>query len=332
MAVGSGIGGQLGFAAETTYGTSVTPNHFLPADKAELKLKPTFAQGNGIVAGQFLDAASQRIKTMVQGTGMLDVELQSGGLGLLLQALMGTTVTPVVQGATAAYLQTHTMADVAGKSLTVQVGVPDTTGTSRPYTLLGSKVTDAQFSFDISATGPCMGNFSLDGANLVETTPLAAASYATGLRPFVGTDVVIKAGTFGSEAQVDGVRKVDVKFARPMRADRFYLGNAGVKREPIMNGRMAVTGTVTADFVDKTLWADRFAANTPFSLTVTATGALIAGAFSQTFGVTLPRCFIDGDTPTLASEDVVTGAFPFRCLWDGANQPFITYISTDVTL
>jgi hypothetical protein len=48
-------------------------------------------------------------------------------MGLLLQALMGTTVTPVQQVATAAYLQTHTLADTAGKSLTIQKGVPLTT-------------------------------------------------------------------------------------------------------------------------------------------------------------------------------------------------------------
>ncbi len=272
------------------------------------------------------------IKTISQGTVAIDLEVQSAGLGLFLQALMGTSVTPVQQAATAAYLQTHTLADNFGKFLTVQAGVPDTTGTVRPYTLSGSKVTDAQFSFDVMSNNPVASTWTLDGANLVETQALAAASYPVSLRPFVGTDVVVKAGAFGSETQVDGVRKVDVKFARPMRADRFYFGNSGIKREPIMNARMAVTGTITADYVDKTLWADRFAANTPFSLTITATGALIASTYYQTFAITLPQCFIDGDSPVLSSEDVVSGAFPFRCLFDGTNQPKITYMSTDITL
>ncbi len=56
MAVGSGISGQLGYAAESTYGTTVTPTKFLPVNKADLKYKPTFAQIQRIAEGQFLDA------------------------------------------------------------------------------------------------------------------------------------------------------------------------------------------------------------------------------------------------------------------------------------
>jgi hypothetical protein len=332
MGVGAGIGGQFGFWPETAYGVVGTPNHFMPVNKAEFKLAKGIAQGAGIVAGQLVDSASQRVKTTVAGTGAVDMDLQSNGMGLLLQLLMGTTVTPVQQGATAAYLQTHTLADPVGKSLTMQVGVPDTAGVVHPYTASGCKITDATFTFDISSNAPAMASLTIDAANVVETQALASESVPTGWRPFVGTDVTIKVGTYGSEASVNGVTKADVKIPRPFKTNRFYFGNNGIKQEPITNARAALTGTITADYVDKTIWADRFAADTPFSLVVEAKGPLIASTFFQTFRITLPTCYLDGDTPLLSNEDVVNGAFPFSYLYDGTNLPRIEYISTDTTL
>jgi hypothetical protein len=332
MGVGSGIGGQVGFVNETTYGTPVTVTKFLPVVKSSPKLKLTYVQGVGIVAGQLVDSGSQRLVSTQQGTLSMDLEVQSNGFGPLLQALMGTSVTPVQQGATAAYLQTHTLADPVGKFLTVQTGIPDTTGTVRPYTATGTKVVEADFSFDINSTTPVMSTWTFDAMNVIESQSLAAASYVTNLRPFVGTDVSIKVGTYGAEASVDGVVKVDVKIPRPMKTTRFYLGNQGLKREPLTNARAQISGTITADYVDKTVWADRFASHASFSLVVEAKGPLIASTFYQTFRITLPGCFIEGDTPDLAGEDVINGAFPFVYRYDGTNQPKIEYISTDVTL
>jgi hypothetical protein len=332
MGVGSGVGGQFGWVPEVTYGTPVAVTKFLPVTKASPKLKLTYAQGVGIAGGQLVDSASQRLVTIQQGTLTVDMEVQSNALGLLLQTLMGTTVTPVQQGASAAYLQTHTLADPVGKFLSCQTGIPDTTGTVRPYTATGCKVVEADFSFDINSTTPVMSTWTIDAQNVVETQAIAAFSPPANLRPFVGTDVTIKVGTFGSEASVDGVVKVDVKIPRPMKTTRFYFGNQGLKREPLTNARPQISGTITADYVDKTIWADRFASHASFSMVIEAKGPLIASTYYQTFRITLPGCFIEGDTPDLASEDVVNGAFPFVYRWDGTNLPKIEYISTDVTL
>jgi hypothetical protein len=270
--------------------------------------------------------------TLRSGELSLDLELQSAGFGYLLQTLMGTTVTPVQQGASAAYLQTHALADPVGKFLSMQVGIPDTAGVVHPYTATGCKVTEADFSFDISSQTPVMSTWTIDAKDVSETPTLAAASYPTGLRPFVGTDVTIKVGTYGSEASVDGVTKVDVKIPRPFKTNRDYFGNGGFKAEPITNARPQISGTIQADYVDKTIWADRFAAHTQFSMVIEAKGLLIASTFYQTFRITLPACFIEGDTPNLANEDVVNGAFPFVYRSDDTNPMKIEYISTDVTL
>lgn len=334
MGLGSGLGGQLGWASETVYGTPVPCTKFLPFTKAEPRLHPTTAQAKGITPGQFNDSAAGFIRTLRSGTVSVDLELATRGMGLLFQALMGTTVTPVQQGASAAYLQTHTQADPVGKFLTVQTGVPDTAGVVHPYTATGCKITEADFSFDMSSTTPVMSSWTIDARDIIETQALAAASYVFDPKPvYVGTDVSIKAGAFGSETSVTGVTKADVKIPRALKTSGMeYFGNGGLKSEPILNARADITGTITADYVDKTLWADRFASNAGFSLIIACQGALIASTYYQSFTIALPTCFITGDTPGVSNEDVVNGAFPFIYKYDQAHQPVISYQTTDVTL
>lgn len=330
MGIASGIGSQVGVAAESVYGTYVAPAKFLQADKVSLKKVKTTAQANGIAAGRLVPLASGRVVTTRAASGTIDHEVLNSGMGLLVQALMGTSVSPVQQGATTAYLQTHVLADTIGKSLSIQAGVPMTTGVVVPYTYLGCKVIAGQFTFDISKE--TTAQWTIDARDVTDAQTLAAASYSVNTRPFVGTDMTVKAGTFGSETAVSGVTKVDVKFDRGHNVGRYYFGAAGLKAEPVINGWPKIGGTITADFVDRTIWADRFATDSSFSLVVESVGTLISGTYYNTFRITLPTCFLDGDTPMATSLDVVNGAFPFVYLFDGTNLPKIEIISTDTTL
>lgn len=331
MAVASGIGSQLGLVAESTYGTYVAPTRFLQADKVALKKVKNTAQGNGLGAGRLMPLATRRVLTTKAGEGSIELEVVNKGIGLLIQALMGTTVTPVQQAATPAYLQTHTLADPIGKSLTIQSGVPDASGTVRAFSFLGSKVTSATFTFEVDKE--VTGSFDIDARDITEAQTLATASYATNTRPFVGTDTSIKIGaSFGAEASVSGITKATVKIERPQKTDRFYFGAAGLKAEPLTNDWAQITGTLTSDFVDKTILADRFAADSQFSLVLEAVGLQISGIYYDTFRITLPACFLDGDTPGVDGPDVVSGDFPFACLFDGTNLPKIEIISTDTVV
>ena len=137
MPIGSGLGAQVGIAAETTYGTFVAPAKFVEFTKESLVEKKTVATSSGIAAGRLMALSSRRVVTQREVAGSLELEVTNKGMGVLLHALMGTTVTPVQQAVTTAYLQTHTLADTWGKSLTIQKGVPLTTGTVTDKTFLG---------------------------------------------------------------------------------------------------------------------------------------------------------------------------------------------------
>lgn len=337
MAIRSGLASQVGWAKETTYGTAVTVTKFLPVRNFAFKKVKNTAQGSGIFSGDFLDRGALRDVTTIGATLSWDMEVLNKDMGLFVQALMGTTVTPAIQGAGPAYLQTHTLADPFGKSLTMQGGVPDLTGTVRPYTFTGVKVISAEFTM---TPGEMFSvKFTADAQDVTEATGLASVSYPTALDTFDATGgaanvgLAIKTGTFGSEASVDGVSSVTVTITRPSKVDRNNLGNGGKKSEPVLNDKSgAITGTITAEFLDKTKFADLYASDTPTSIVLEALGTLLNATFYYTFRITLPQNYFEGDTPEVGGSDVVSGDFPFTSLYDGTNQPKIEIIEVATTL
>jgi hypothetical protein len=328
MAIGSGLGAQLGISAETTYGTFVAPTKFIEFTKESLALKKTTAQSAGIAAGRLLPLSSRRVLTRREVQGSIDLEVTNKGMGLLLQALMGTTVTPVQQATTTAYLQTHTLADTAGKSLTIQKGVPLTTGTVTDKTFLGCKVTSGEFSCE--AGDMLTSSFEFDGRDCDEGQTLAAASYSA-MSPFHFGQMAVKTGTYGTEAALDGIRKVSVKFERPQDTERFYAGQAALKKEPISNDQVKITGSLETDYVATTL-DDLHTSDGGTSLVWEFVGANIASTYFETFRITLPAIRLDEGPPVVDGFGVVKPTFNFTGLYDGTNQPKIEYISTDTTV
>lgn len=332
MSIRSGLAGQVGFAVETTFGTSATPASFIePLEAVDLRDTSTWETGGGVAAGRMQRLVTRRRRTAYGAAGTLPLEMTNRYMGKLLQALMGTTVTPVQQGSTPAYLQEHVLADPFGKSLTVQSGVPDQGGVVRPYTLVGGKVTGAEFS--CSQGQNLRANFDLIGRELVETVPLAAAAYPTDLAPFGWPDLTIKVGsTVAAATPVAGIRGVTCRVGRPSREDRNYAGSGGKIAEPIINDFQPVTGSLDVDFMDKTVFADRFHSGAPFGLDIDFVGPVISGSFNERFRITLDGCVLTGETPQLNGPDIVTGQVPFEWLFDGTNLPKISYVSRDVTV
>jgi hypothetical protein len=140
--------------------------------------------------------------------------------------------------------------------------------------------------------------------------------------------------TYGSENAVTGVRKASFKIDRGQATDRFYAGASGLKAEPLMNARPGLTGSLDVDFVDKTVFADRFAADTQTALVLEWVGpTAIASTYFPTFRLKFPAVKFDDGTPTVDSLGVVQTTFNFQVLSDDVN-PVVTceYMSTDATL
>jgi hypothetical protein len=331
MAIGSGVGGFVGFAPESTPGTYVAPTRFLEVETAGLKKTPKFYQGGGIANGNLVERGQRRVQTTYDVAGAIKAEVVSKGFGILLNQIFGGTVTPVVQGATAAYLQTHPLSVIEGKALTAQLGVPNVLGTLYPYSYSGLKI--AKATFDCAVDQPLMLTMDLDGTTYSEAQTLATPAYVLG-NPLHFAGLTVKAGTFGSEAAVAGVRGFSVTIDRPMKADRFYANGGGTKSEQITNNKVKVTGTLNYDFLTKADFADKFNTGTPFSLVISVVGPLIASTFYEALTLTLPACYLDAETPSLdGGYDIATPNLAFTALWDGANPAITcTYMSTDTAL
>lgn len=328
MGVGSGIGAQMAAAAETTYGTYVAPNRAYEFTKQSLALRKQTAQSGGIAAGRLLDRASRRVLTTADAGGTWEMEVTNKLMGLLFQGLFGTSVTPVQQAATTAYLQTHTMIDVFGKSLTIQAGLPLTTGTVSAKSFVGCKIISAEFACETS--GMLTVSLEIDAKDCVEGQTLVVATYPD-MSPFHFGQMAVRAGTYGSEAALDGVRKVSVKIERPQAVDRYYAGQAGRKKEPITNDKVKITGSLEVDYVDTVLDALN-TSDGATSFVWEFLGPIIASTYNETFRLTLPAIKLDGEPPQVDGPAVVKPTWSFTGLDDASHSVKLEYMSVDTTV
>lgn len=328
MAIGSGLGAQIGIAAESSYGTFAAPSRFPEFNKESLVLKKTTAQSAGIAAGRLMARSDRRVVTQRQAAGAVELEVTNKGFGLWLQSLMGTTVTPVQQATTTAYLQTHALADTAGKSLTIQKGVPLTTGVVVDKTFVGCKIISAEFSCE--AGGMLVATFEIDGKDCDETQTLAAASYPA-RSPFHFGQMGVKAGAFGAETALDGVRKMSLKIERPQAVDRFYANSSALKAEPISSDLVKVTGTIEQDHVATTL-DDLHTSDGATSIVWEFIGPTIESTYAETFRAKLPAIKLDDTPPVVEGYGVVRTSFGFTALYDGTNPVALEYLSTDTVV
>lgn len=332
MAIGSGIGSQVGYSLESgSYGTYTAPTKFLRAKSYSVMPKHTRVQGEGIQPGILGPYGPHYVETAQSAEAQLVFDVQTTVMGLLLQATMGGTSTAVaVTGSSGAYLHTHTLGDNFGKSYTIQSGRPTRGGTLVPATLMGGKVTSAEFSCE--ANGLLGATLSIDGQKWDNTTALATASY-TASSVFSGKEMCLKGGTVGAETSIAGVRSVAMTFARPMDTEDYTACAAGLKSEPVQNDVVDVSGTIKADLLAKATFEDLAYANTSTSLVWEFVKTVaITGSTFPTFRITLPGVYLESRAQDVPGRDVLTTDWPFTWRYDGTNMPSIVQITTDSAL
>lgn len=329
MGIGSGLGSSFGMSPEVTYGTYVAPARFLEGT-ANLTKRKTIHQGGGMAAGRLVRPGGRRYVVGRGAGGTLATAVYSKGMGLLLNGLMGGTVAPVQQGATAAYLQTHALGDPYGKHFTMQAAVPDLGGTPHPYTFLGCQIGSAEFSCQTG--GNLTASWAVEARDVSEGQTLAAPSYPV-CDEFHFAQASLLLGDYDSETLVDGITSVSLTISRPMHAGGPYMGNGGLRSQGVLNDWSPISGTIQADFASKAALADRFASDDPVSLVWEFVGPEIAPGYNETFRIRVPQIFLDGDTPTVGGPDVVSTSFPFVGQHDGTHAAAtIEYTSTDTAL
>jgi hypothetical protein len=330
MATGTGLDGQLGFKLETTWGTPVTVDTFIEFDAETIDWTPTFIEPTGIRVGTKYKRASRLVQSRQTVSGGFSTQFATRTMGTLVKAALGSSVTTPTLVLGSAYKQVHNPGDFLTKSLTIQVGRPQPDGTVRPHTYEGCKVTSWEFSVADNETA----NFSVevDGQTELTATALATAAFTTAEVFDFSDFTTFKLGgtvTGTTELSVAGgttvtpvVKSFTLKGENPMDAERFGLGNAGIKSEQLENGTPTITGTFEAEW-DRSTFYDAYKAGTTTAIELKGEGSVISGTDKNTIHIIVSAAKIKASAFHVSGPEVVTGTVEFEAYSDEANSPLM---------
>jgi len=360
MAIPSGLAGSVGISTEGTQGTFQAPTHFLEFNSESMKMVKNTVTGTGLRAGGLYQRTSRRVVTSWGAAGGVNADAPYNGLGLWLQHMIGSfgTLSSIVQqSASAAWLQTHTPGPLAGKTFTMQIGKPDSTGTVRPFTYVGCKIEDWTLTAEVNK----YATLALTIDAWQELTPdnpqgttagaaLTSPTYTAGEQFFYFTQgMIYNSGTLsnsgsnpvitslGSPVAAGHILKGDFKCANPVDKSRYFVagtggsGVSGVKGDQLDNNFRQVTGSLDVEFYSLSGFYDTFAADTTTTLQLSFTGSVaIASTFFPTLTVLIPNVKFDGDSPVVGGPGVLNHNLPFHGLDSEIYNPVqFQYMSTD---
>lgn len=331
MAIGSGLGASFGTGIETagSYGTLATPTKWHALDTCEMKIAPVWTKGAGLHAGSLARFDQEVELTNADASGSLKSNFYYSSMLRFLASLMGGlgTVAPVKNGTTVSYTTTLPFSSSWQQSFSLQEGIPDVSGTVHYWNSLGCKVTDGQF--DCTSGQGLTAQFTVDAQDRFEAASGTAPTAPAGASFFQWRDMVVKIGSYGSEAKVDGVTKWAGTIKRAQSTKRFNAGNIttnpnnsyAIKDEPNDNGFADLTGSLDTEYLNDSLFENYYSTNTPFSLIVEFTSLQLADTgfpYSVTFN--FPRCrFLTGDQPSVKGPDIVKPSMAYEVLNDGTH-------------
>lgn len=310
----SGIDAQIGFVAESSFGTFAVPTKFAEFTSESLKFERERINSKGIKAGR------RTLNRWAQGVQRVngDIELEMGpvGTGTLLKHAFGGSQTT---GA-GPYVHTLTPGSLDDKSLTIQVGRPDIGGVVRAFSYLGCSITGFELSCKVNEY--LMGKFSIYGTDEVTSESLATASYPAGWSPFVFTEGVLSIA--GSSYDVT---QLSLGAKNGQKVDRHFIRASGHKPKIALESEQReYSGTLTSDFIDLTAY-NRFKNGTEAALVLTFTSG--ANILEITTNVRF-----DGETPNIGGIEIPEQSLPFVCVSSTSDAAAITAVltTTDATI
>lgn len=339
MAVGSGLDAQLMFKAETTWGTPVTPDKAVEFNSEDLKFEPTWLEPTGLRPGTKYKRASRVRQSRKTVNGSVNLEWSTKNMGTLVKHMTGSAITTPTVITGTAYKQIHVPGDFRTLGLTMQVGRPEpSTGTVRPHTFAGCKIPGWEFSLTDNAI-PTL-KLTVEGRSEATATALATASYLSGATVFDFSQAVLKLGgtaaTAAGETTITSgvtvatvVRSITISGSAPMATERFGIGNAGLRSEPLENATPTVTGKLDAEF-SKTELYDVFQANTTTAMELVLTGGIIgATASNYLLSFVFPAVKLKAAAPSVSGPDIVQMSTDFEVYSDEVNPVYQIKIQSD---
>ena len=317
MALPSGLSAQLGFAAETTYGTEVTPTRFRPLVDESIETTIENLESAGIIAGAMIRRSSQWSQGLFRHEGDVGLELTTRTIGLLMEHALGSSTSASTQQP---WTWTFTPGDLTGKGLTFQVGRPDRGGTVRPFTYAGTKI--QSWEVGLAAGEIATLGLSVVAQSMTTGTALASAVYAsTSDSPFNFT-----AGSFSLAGSSLCVRSARVSGENNLTTDRICIGHNYIE-QPVQTDLRNITGELEIEFPDLYHW-ERFVAGTEGAL------SLVLQSGTQYSFTIAANVRTDAASPTVSGRDMVMQPFSFTAVGTNSDASAITctYVTADTQL
>jgi len=319
---------QLGFAAESTYGTGVTVTRFAEFNSCSIALERGAVMSKGLRTGTRVQRSDRFMPYTVGAAGDIVMDVPTKGFGIWLQHMLGAIATGSVSDEN--YTHTATIGSLAGRFLTVQAGKPRVgSATIDPYTWTGCKVNNWELAVDVD--GILVATIGIDAQNETNATALATASYPSDFRVFTFDGCAVTIGGDSFEAlswSATGNNQLDV--------GRRFLTGSSLKKEPLENAHREYGVSLEAEYRDLTQY-NRF-------VSATAAGQLAAvvATFSGPVahgGTTLPQLVVTMPAVRFAEvsqpidgPETIKQSITGEVVDNGSDQPItITYRTTDAT-
>ena len=243
MAVGSGLAAQFGWKAESTYGTAVTVDRFLPFRSETIQDDYMVSEADDIIAGAYTVKQEQQRQGNKAFTGTVNTYLFNRNVAELFLMALGANSTT---GA-GPYTHSVTPGDQTGDMMTLQIGRPDNGGTVRPFTYEGVKV--QTLSLNVEQGEYATMSVDVIAEDVATGTALATASYPASLSRYHSNDFSVTVG--GSSVCV---RSFELSIENSLDDTRRCTGTQVIK-EPLRNGHVAVSGSMEIEWTDLTMYA-----------------------------------------------------------------------------
>lgn len=325
---------QFGIGHETVYGTAVPVTKFYEIISEDIRGSYPRLQAEALSAA-YVDRSDRFAVNQKGAAGSVTLEPLTKGFGHWLNYMLGSVAT-TGPAETNAYTHAGTIGNLFGKHLTVQVGRADESGTVRPWTYEGGKVTQFEFSNSVDQT--LRVSISMDFEK--ESNPDApAGAYALQTNvPVVGAEVLQWQGGFievgGSEIEVS---EVSVTVDNALNTDRYFINQSQSKKEPVQDGKRQVDWSFSTPYVNNTYWEKVSSATNAGSYAALVTrweGLVLLGTtIYPKLEIRIPVARFDEGGPVVEGPSMLSQSFSGKGLYDGTNSAVqIDYVSADTTV
>lgn len=337
-----------GLAKESIYGQVATPGRWWEAN-AKLAEKVTTANGKGFRASQRAVRGTRNTVAKRESSGSIVMTAMSSGLGMLLQALFGTTPTATLLSTGAyQYLFTPTTSDYL-PSYTVQQGIP----------ILGKTTTEAFTFVGAQCSGVDVSAKAGEGVDLtsqwiarqllrtvaagtpsfpatMEQFTFTGASMSIGGGSLGGTFVAATANTPASIDWSDGTpfapdcRELSLSFKNSLDSNGWNLGGGGLRARPAaLKGGAAdlLTGSTTYELTDVRL-VDAARNREDLSVVVNLLGqqSINGTVYKPMLQFAAPLVRFDVETPAGNDGDVITSKASFTAYAPSTSDPVVSCV------